>query len=93
MNDKKLKFIQLIDRAVKIAEQMRSINKSNNLNNLIIFLKDIKNQIITDNLEASKGITTLGLARQVSDWIDSLDSPLLKAVGEIEKYYQKEYAR
>ena len=93
MNDKKLKFIQLIDRAVKIAEQMRSINKSNNLNRLITVLKDIKNQIITDKLEASKGITTLGLARQVSDWIDSLDSPLLKAVGEIEKYYQKEYDR
>ena len=91
MNDKKTKFIQLIDRAVKIAEQMRSINKSNNLNRLITVLKDIKNQIITDKLEASKGITTLGLARQVSDWIDSLDSPLLEAVGEIEKYYKKEY--
>ena len=27
-------------------------------------------------------LITLGLAREVADWIDPLDSPLLKAVGK-----------
>jgi hypothetical protein len=32
------------------------------------------------------------LARGVADWVNSLDSPLLKAVGAIEQYYQRHYA-
>jgi hypothetical protein len=51
----------------------------------------IKSQAITGQLEPSQGISTLGVAREVADWVDSLDSPLLKAVGAIEQYYQHHY--
>ena len=89
MDTKKLEFIQLIDRALKIAEQTRSKNKAEQLNNLTTALQTIKSQVIADRLEPSQGSSTLGLSRGVADWIDSLDSPLLKAVGAIEQCYQK----
>ena len=91
MDSKKLEFIRLIDRALEIAEQMKRDNKSKQLNNLIGELQAIKSQVIAGQLELSQGISTLGLAREVADWIDSLDSPLLKAVGAIEQYYQRYY--
>lgn len=68
---------------------MRGDNQAAQLNNLISALQAIKKQVIADQLEPSQGILTLGLSRGVADWVDSLDSPLLKAVGAIEKYYQK----
>ena len=89
--DKKLEFIPLIDRALEIAEQMRGENQTEQLNNLIGALQAIKSQVIADQLEPSQGILTLGLSRGVADWIDSLDSPLLKAVGAIEQYYQRHF--
>jgi hypothetical protein len=52
-------------------------------------LKSIKNQALAGQLPPSQGIVTLGLAREVADWIDPLDSPLLKAVGKVEREYQK----
>lgn len=89
MESKKLEFIQLIDRALKIVEQTRSQNQVEQLNNLTRVLQTIKSQAIADQLEPSQGILTLGLSRGVADWVDSLDSPLLKAVSAIEQYYQK----
>ena len=91
MDSKKLEFIRLIDRALEITEQMKRDNKSQQLNNLIGELQAIKSQVIAGQLELSQGISTLGLAREVADWIDSLDSPLLKAVGAIEQYYQRHF--
>ena len=93
MDNKKLEFIPLIDRALEIAEQMKGENQLKQLNNLIAQLQAIKSQAIAGQLEPSQGILTLGLARGVADWIDSLDSPLLRAVGAIEQYYQKHYDR
>ncbi|GCA76352.1 hypothetical protein MiTe_03197 [Microcystis aeruginosa NIES-2520] len=55
----------------------------------LINLKTIKSQALAGQLPPSQGIVTLGLAREVADWIDSLDSPLLKAVGKVEREYQK----
>ncbi len=91
MDTKKLQFIRLVDRALEIAEQMRLGNQAEQINNLIRALQAIKSQAITGQLEPSQGISTLGLARAVADWIDSLDSPLLKAVGAIEQYYQRHF--
>ncbi|MEM8722390.1 MAG: hypothetical protein AAGE84_24370 [Cyanobacteria bacterium P01_G01_bin.39] len=89
MESKKLEFIQLIDHALKIAEQDKSQNQVEQLNNLTGVLQTIKSQALADQLEPSQGSLTLGLSRGVADWVDSLDSPLLKAVGAIEQYYQK----
>ena len=91
MDSKKLEFISLIDRALEIAERMRGENQPQQLNNLIAELQAIKSQVKAGQLEPSQGILTLGLARGVADWIDSLDSPLLEAVGAIEQYYQKHF--
>lgn len=91
MDTKKLEFIRLIDHALEIAEQISLENQAGRLQSLISALQVIKIQAAADQLESSQGILTLGLAREVADWIDSLDSPLLKAVGAIERYYQADY--
>jgi len=89
MDNKKLEFVRLVDHALKVAEQMKSGNQKEQINHLISTLQTIKRQATAGQLEPSQGTSTLGLSRGVADWIDSLDSPLLKAVGAIEKYYQQ----
>ncbi len=94
METKTEEFIKLLDQAIDIAEQMRrdkqpEFRYSERLNNLISTLQSIKSNTLIDKLEPSGGISTLGLAREVGDWIEPLDSPLLKTVGAIEEYYQK----
>jgi hypothetical protein len=92
MEPKTEEFIKLIDQASEIAEKMLKDKKtdlSERLNNVISVLKSIKNKALNGKLEPSGGISNLGLAREVADWIEPLDSPLLKAIGAIEEYYQK----
>ncbi|HAC63602.1 MAG TPA: hypothetical protein DCF68_08700 [Cyanothece sp. UBA12306] len=91
MKPKTEEFIKLIDKAIDISQDMLSMKSHNSerLNQLITILKNIKNDAIDGTLESSKGSINLGLSRNTSDWIEPLDSPLLNAVGEIEKYYQK----
>ncbi len=94
METKTEEFINLLDKAIEIAEQIRrdkqpEFKHSERLNNLTSALESIKSHTLTGKLEASGGISTLGLAREVADWIEPLDSPLLKSVGAIEEYYQK----
>ncbi|QLE54592.1 hypothetical protein [Nostoc sp. TCL26-01] len=89
-------FIKLIDQALEISEktlQDKQIQQSNlenteRLHNVINALKSIRSKALNGQLEPSGGISTLGLVREVADWIEPLDSQLLKAVGAIEKYYQ-----
>lgn len=83
-------FIKLIDQAMEIAEQIPTESgKQERLNNAIAALQSIKTETLAGNLEQSGGISTLGLASGVADWIEPLNSPLLTAVGAIEQYYQK----
>jgi hypothetical protein len=90
MENKTEELIKLIDQAVNIAEHLRNESEnSERLTNVISVLQSIKNNVLSGKLEPSGGNLTLGLAREVADWIEPLDSPLLKAVGEIEEYYQK----
>lgn len=94
MENKTEEFIKLLDKALEIAEQIRrdkqpKFKHSERLDNLIGALESIKNKTLIGKLEPSGGISTLGLSREVADWIEPLDSPLLKAVGTIEEYYQK----
>ncbi|MFS0516643.1 hypothetical protein ACEYW6_18270 [Nostoc sp. UIC 10607] len=92
MKTKIEEFIKLIDQASDITEQMLKDKKSESsarLNNVISALQSIKSKTLNGKLEPSGGTSTFGLAREVADWIEPLDSPLLKAVGAIEEYYQK----
>jgi hypothetical protein len=92
MKTKTEEFIKLIDQASEIAEEILKDKKpesSAHLNNAIAVLQSIKSKALNGNLEPSGGVSTLGLAHGVADWIEPLDSPLLKAVGAIEEYYQK----
>ena len=82
-------LIQSIDQAITVAEQMPKTERSTRIEGLISVLKTIKSQALAGQLPSSQGIVTLGLAREVADWIDPLDSPLLKAVGKVEREYQK----
>ena len=82
-------LVQSIDQAIAVAEQMRKTERSTRIEGLISVLKTIKSQALAGQLPPSQGIVTLGLAREVADWIDSLDSPLLKEVGKVEREYQK----
>ena len=93
MKNNQLEFIKLIDNALDIANEMqlKEITNQEMLDNLLNKLTIIKNQVINDNLSASQKGVTLGLSRQVSDWVESLDSPLLTAVSKIDKYYQQKY--
>ena len=91
MNVKKTELIRLIHHALEISEQMKGNDSDEQLDNLISVLKSTESRLIEGKLEQSQGVLNLGLSRGVADWIDSLDSPLLRAVGEIEKYYQRHY--
>ncbi|MGB5596111.1 MAG: hypothetical protein WBM32_20715 [Crocosphaera sp.] len=93
METKKAEFITLIDQGINIAENMQVKNAENQerLNNLIKVLSQIKQNVINDKLATSQGVTTLGLSREVADWVESLDSPLLTTMGQIESYYQQKY--
>ncbi|AUS99262.1 hypothetical protein CLI64_02000 [Nostoc sp. CENA543] len=85
-------FIKLINQSVAIAEQMRSQSgQSQRLNNVINVLQSVKNKVMIGQLEPSAGNSTLGLSREVADWIETLDAPLLKAVGAVEAYYQQHF--
>ncbi|AFY32990.1 hypothetical protein [Calothrix sp. PCC 7507] len=90
MKNNTTEFIKLIDQALEIAEHTSTeAGKQERLNKAIATLKSIRSQTLAGNLEPSGGISTLGLASGVADWIEPLDSPLLAAVGAIEEHYQK----
>ena len=82
-------LIQSIDQAITVAQQIRETEILTQIEGLISVLKTIKSQALAGQLPPSQGIVTLGLARGVADWIDSLDSPLLRAVGKVEREYPK----
>ncbi len=88
MNSRTAEFLRLIDRSLDLAERMSAEQPSDRLNQALQRLRTLRQEVATGQLEPSGGTTTLGLARELADWID-LDSPLLEAVGEIERYYQQ----
>ncbi len=98
MNAKIEEFIKLIDNALQIAEEMLKTRQSDQsdfllkerLSNVIRVLRRTKNNAINGNLTLSGGVLTLGLVREVADWIEPLNSPLLEAVRAMEQYYQEQ---
>ncbi len=93
MKNNQLELIQLIDNAIEIAKRMQLQETTNQerLDHLLNKLTTIKNKVVSDKLSTSQKGATLGLSRQVSDWVESLDSPLLTVVSKIDKYYQQNY--
>lgn len=96
MNPKTQEFIQLIDQALNMAEQMGTFSQdagnsnAEGIKKMIPILQNLKMQVLEETLEASTQNSTLGLSREVADWITPLDSPLLKAIGAIETHYQSQ---
>jgi len=88
MESKNQELIKLIENAIAVSNQIKLEKNAEYLNNVINILQNLKTQALENQLPPSEGVLTLGLSRGVADWVDSLDSPLLKAVGNIEKYYQ-----
>jgi hypothetical protein len=91
MESKNKELIKLIENAIAVSNQIKREENADHLNNVINVLKNLKNQALENQLPPSEGVLTLGLSRGVADWVSSLDSPLLKAVGNIEKYYQQNF--
>lgn len=91
MESKNKELITLIENAITVSNQVKLEENFECLNSVINRLQKLKIQVSENQLPPSKGILTLGLSRGVADWVSSLDSPLLKAVGNIEKYYQQNF--
>ena len=91
MESKNKELIKLIENALTVSNQIKLEKNAEYLNNVINILQNLKTQALENQLPPSEGVLTLGLSRGVADWVDSLDSPLLKAVGNIEKYYQQNF--
>lgn len=91
MNSRNTEFLDLIDRAVAAAGKPSGGLDAGLGQTLVTMLQALKGKIESGQLEPSGGVLTLGLTRQVADTADSLASPLLQAVGEIERFYQERY--
>lgn len=91
MDSRNAEFLGLIDRAVTATGQASAGLDAGLRQTLVTVLHALKGKIEAGQLEPSGGVLTLGLARQVADKVDSLASPLLQAVGEIERFYQERY--
>jgi hypothetical protein len=81
-------FLGLIDQAMAAAGA-----DSRQGPGVLAALRSLRGQIESGSLEPSRGVVTLGLARHVADTASSLASPLLQAVGELERFYLERYQR
>lgn len=91
MDSRNTEFIGLIDRALAVANQAAAGPDADLSQTLKGVLQSLKEKIAAGQLEPSGGVITLGLSRNVADKADSLASPLLQAVGEVERFYKERY--
>lgn len=91
MDSRNTEFLGLIDQAVAAAGQASGGLDAGRSQQLVAVLQSLKGKIEAGQLEPSGGTITLGLTRQVADTADSLASPLMHAIGEIERFYQERY--
>ncbi|MEB3361012.1 MAG: hypothetical protein VKI42_02675 [Synechococcaceae cyanobacterium] len=82
-------LLPLIDGALELADRHRQGAEGDRVTQLIGVLRGLRSQVQAGTLEPSSGGASLGLSRGVADWVDPLDSPLLKAVAAIEARYQQ----
>lgn len=79
-------LIEAIDEAKAIARTQLERGNDKRLERLIEMLDNLQSQAIHSTLDASAN--SLGLYRFASDWVESLDSPLLTAIAEVEARYR-----
>lgn len=80
-------LLPLLDQALAEASR-RQDGTPERAQRLQAVLQGIRSQVEAGSLEPSRGVVTLGLTRAVADWGEPLDSPLIKALGQIEAYYR-----
>jgi hypothetical protein len=88
----RIELVRLIDRALSVVTWVRSHDSKPEPNSVmldrtVLVLNELRKKAIACHLPPPDGQTTLGLARGVADWIEDLNSPLLAAVGAIERHY------
>ncbi|MFN9547852.1 MAG: hypothetical protein ACK6AD_12450 [Cyanobacteriota bacterium] len=91
MDSRNAEFLGLIERAVAAAGKPSGGLEASHSQQLVAVLRSLQGRIESGQLEPSGGVLTLGLTRQVADRADSLTSPVLQAVGEIERFYQERF--
>lgn len=82
-------LLPLIDSALAVADRHQQSAIDGQVTQLIGVLQGLRSQVQAGTLQPSIGGASLGLSRGVADWVDQLDSPLLKAVAAIEARYQQ----
>ena len=88
-------LLELIDEALQVSEQ-RLLDESDavmieRVSNVVRVLQKTKDETLSGSLVPSGGVATLGFTREVLDWGEALDSPLLKSVGKIDRYYRDHF--
>lgn len=97
-DEKTLGFVALLDRAIDILQERIRILKNggtdvarlHDLEYLANGLSRYRTRALKGELPPSEGVVTIGVLREVGDWGEPLDSPLLKVAQEIEHYYLNE---
>jgi hypothetical protein len=87
-------LVERIDHAISVAQELRNTPSSSEpnaaaLDKTLSVLAGTRQKTIDCHLPPPNGRTTLGLARWVTDWIEDLNSPLVRAVSAVEKHYLK----
>ncbi len=97
MDKKMAGLVSLVDKALELAETRLRLNQTEGkprgeprgaLETITGALQILREKALRGELESSEGRVTLGLSREILDW-DDWDSPLAKAIGRIEQYYQE----
>jgi hypothetical protein len=88
----RIELVRLIDQALPVVTWVRSYDpkpepNSVMLDRTVFVLNKLRKKVIACHLPPPDGRTTLGLVRGVTDWIEDLNSPLVTAVGAIERHY------
>jgi hypothetical protein len=88
----RVELVRLIDRAMPVVETLlhdplKPEPDTVMLDRTRLVLEKIRRKAIACHLPPPDGEITLGLARGVTDWIADPNSPLLTAVGAIERHY------
>lgn len=98
-DDKTKRFLALFDRTIEIAKERIKLRDQGvpddtppgALETLVQVLYKDRGRAESGQLEPSRGVVNLGVLREVGDWpTEALDSPLVKAARDLERYYRDE---
>lgn len=97
MEGKMRTFVELLDKALEIAETRLSEKKAGKddpasqqgLENIVFGLRRTRERALSGRLGPSEGQARLGLSYTVLDWGEPIDSPLLEVADQIERFYKE----